>query len=58
MASNYNPKKQWTNKPPILYAVIKLQELQARLQKAVIEKQLNNAKMMLEHEIKKVKNGH
>jgi len=57
MPDIYNPKKQWTNKPPLLYAMLKIQELYARAQKAIIEDQLAQTQKLLNHELKKIKDG-
>lgn len=49
--------ENWNQKPPIIYAIAKLHELQARLQKLVVQEQLSRAKALLELEIQKAKNG-
>jgi hypothetical protein len=49
--------ENWNRKPPIIYAIAKLQELQIRLQKLTIQEQLSRAKALLELEIQKSKNG-
>lgn len=49
--------ENWNKKPPIIYAMAKLHELQIRLQKLTIQEQLSKAKALLELELKKSKNG-
>jgi len=46
--------EQWNRKPPIIYTMVKLQELHARLQTLNLQKELVRAKALLAAEANKV----